>query len=104
MHGGKKVKSVISGDMCLGNDTSHDGGGRAAVMQTLCRKSPKGFSGSLKRRRETVSVFVYMSFSAAAESAEPLAVGIAVVGFQHRDENSLHHPVTRLDMYSIFLP
>jgi len=24
-HGGKKVKSVISGDMGLGNDISHDG-------------------------------------------------------------------------------
>jgi len=31
-HGGNKVKSVISGDMRLGNDTSHDGRGRAAVL------------------------------------------------------------------------
>jgi len=31
-HGGNKVKSVISGDMRLGNDTSHDVRGRAVVM------------------------------------------------------------------------
>ncbi len=29
----KKDKSVISGGMYVGNDTSHDGRGRAAVMQ-----------------------------------------------------------------------
>jgi len=38
-HGGNKVKSVISGDMRLRNDTSHDGRGRAAVMQPLVGKA-----------------------------------------------------------------
>jgi hypothetical protein len=42
-HGGNKVKSVTSGDMRGGNDIYHDGCGRAAVMQSLCRKAKSAF-------------------------------------------------------------
>ncbi len=44
----KKVKYVISGGVYVGNDTSHDGRGRAAVMKPPCQKSPLGFFESLK--------------------------------------------------------
>ncbi len=41
-NGGNKVKSVIYGGVYVGNDTSHDGRGRAAVVKPPCRKSPLG--------------------------------------------------------------
>ncbi len=47
-NGGNKVKSVIYGGVYVGNDTSHDGRGRAAVIKPSCQKSPKGFFDSLK--------------------------------------------------------
>ena len=34
--------------MRIGNDSYHDGCGRAAVMQSSCRQSPEGFVDSLK--------------------------------------------------------
>ena len=52
--GGIKLESVISEDMCLGNDTSHDGRGdnfarnrTLSVMQPFVEKGHKAFSDSL---------------------------------------------------------
>jgi hypothetical protein len=39
-YGGKRVESVISGDMRVGNVTSHAASGRASCMQLSCLQSP----------------------------------------------------------------
>ncbi len=49
-NGGKKAKSVISGGVYVGNDTSHDGRGGASVIKPPCQKSPNGFFDSLSAR------------------------------------------------------
>ena len=52
---GRKFDSVISGDMCLGNDPSHAGQGDfcasnrvLSCMQPLCQKRPLAFFDKLK--------------------------------------------------------
>ena len=62
--GGIKLESVISEDMCLGNDTSHDGRGdnfarnrTLSVMQPFVEKDQKAFFDSLKRSARGHSAF-----------------------------------------------
>jgi len=46
-NGGKKVKSVISGDMCLGNDTSHDAAAEQPSCKPFAEKALRAFSAVL---------------------------------------------------------
>jgi hypothetical protein len=41
----KKFNFVISGDMCVGNDTSHAGSGLSDLHAAYCPQNPLGFCG-----------------------------------------------------------
>ncbi len=58
----KKIKSVISGGVYVGNDTSHDGRGRASVMQHPCQKAQRAFLTAISAcrfRQALITVSMY---------------------------------------------
>jgi hypothetical protein len=57
-HDGNNIKSVISGDMCIGNNTSHDAAAEQPSCKLLVDKCPLGFVDRLSADRSRRFVII----------------------------------------------